>query len=108
MSETGQRCPWCVSKAFTEGTTRTVTCNGCGFWWLGELSDDDEPITREWFESEYGKNRIFVKSLSIHCRPLGHIWLDDEMQDGLAFLDHIRTRRQLRDLLAALGYRRAG
>lgn len=69
-------------------------------------SDDDEPISREWMWDVYGSARVFCPEGLNVCIPQGSttVWLDNGDYDGLAPLPHIRTRRQLRDLLAALGY----
>ena len=74
------------------------------------MSDDGEAITREWMEEEYGDDVLWLPcddlSPVLICSHEGSVRINIEC--GEWALPHIRTRGDMRTLLAALGWRREG
>jgi hypothetical protein len=75
-------------------------------------TDDAEPITREWMRREF-EVTTFAITQDVELTVIsGELILEVTGEHGAYYansvLPHIRTRGQLRQLLAALGWRREG
>jgi hypothetical protein len=110
-----RRCPWCECDTSSVVFARQTICDGCGFWWLAPTpSDDGEPITREWAESTFGIQSVVISNTMSVWIPSSVPVLvinasgvtppTEQVHDEPLY--HIRTRGQLRALLAALGWQR--
>lgn len=106
-------CPSCIQFVSTDLGLEPV-CAECIDERDDQVSDDAEPITREWMIAEYQDTEITV---SDECNVFlefctDRVWLISgctQCSDpsGL-LLAHIRTRGDLRRLIAALGWRKDG
>jgi hypothetical protein len=73
-------------------------------------SDDGEPITQAWWKDEFGALGLYIDhSLSVEPVRIihdGFIVAGINCQGARSSLRHVKTRGQLRALLAALGWQR--